>query len=227
MATDGIVVWGVGTSRTMRAHWALAELGVEYETEPIQSRTGETATADYGRINPKHKIPCLQDGDLTLTESAAIAHHLFARFGPGRDVFVPTSDDDRARSDEWSYFILSELDAHSLYVMRRHGDLHAIYGAAPEAVRSAEEYFRRQLDAVGPRIAAADPYLLGAAISVADILLTTCLDWALRYEIALPDEVLRYRERTTDRAAYAAAFDFNFGSVGIARPFTPAPGSGT
>ncbi len=68
---------------------------------------------------------------------------------------------------------------------------------------------------------------MGTAISVADILLTTCLDWASRYKIALPDEVLRYRERTTRRAAYAAAFDFNFGSVGIERPFTQAPGSGT
>ncbi|MDP6389020.1 MAG: glutathione S-transferase family protein [Alphaproteobacteria bacterium] len=227
MAIDEIVVWGVGTSRTMRVHWALAELGMDYETKPILARTGETATAAYGRINPKRKIPCLQDGELTLSESAAIAHHLFAKFGPGKDVFLPMSDEDRARSDEWSYFILAELDAHSLYVMRRHGDLHEIYGAAPEAVRSAEEYFLRQLEAVRPRIAGADPYLMGAAISVADILLTTCLDWALRYGIALADDVLRYRERTTDREAYGAAFDFNFGPTGIERPFTPAPGSGT
>ena len=35
MAHD-LTVWGVGTSRTMRAHWMLLELGLEYACHPIQ-----------------------------------------------------------------------------------------------------------------------------------------------------------------------------------------------
>ena len=34
------------------------------------------------------------------------------------------------------------LDATSLYIIRRHRDLEDVYGAAPEAVSSAAEYFR-------------------------------------------------------------------------------------
>ena len=36
------VLWGAGTSRTIRAHWALHELDLPYRRRPIQARTGET-----------------------------------------------------------------------------------------------------------------------------------------------------------------------------------------
>jgi glutathione S-transferase len=46
MAHD-LIVWGVGTGRTMRVHWMLLELGLDYECHPIQSRTGETQTDEF------------------------------------------------------------------------------------------------------------------------------------------------------------------------------------
>ena len=48
-AMDGLVLWGIGTSRTLRAHWALRELGLDYQSRPIQSRTGETKTPEKDR----------------------------------------------------------------------------------------------------------------------------------------------------------------------------------
>jgi glutathione S-transferase len=39
-----LTLWGVGTSRTIRPHWAMQELGLPYKTKPIGPRTGETAT---------------------------------------------------------------------------------------------------------------------------------------------------------------------------------------
>ena len=68
-----LVLWGVGTSRTLRAHWALHELGLDYECRPILPRTGETKTQEYTRLNPRQKIPLLQDDDVTIAESPAIA----------------------------------------------------------------------------------------------------------------------------------------------------------
>jgi len=59
MAPD-LTVWGVGTSRTMWGHWMLVELGLEYERYPLQSRTGETLTDEFKRLNPRHKIPLLR-----------------------------------------------------------------------------------------------------------------------------------------------------------------------
>ena len=39
-----LVLWGVGTSRTLRADWALHELDLDYECRPILPRSGETKT---------------------------------------------------------------------------------------------------------------------------------------------------------------------------------------
>lgn len=193
----------------MRVLWALQELDLDYEHRPIGARTGETQVDAYGRINPKRKIPSLEDGDLVLTESAAIARHLFRSYASGRDVFVPTDAAETAREDEWCFWAMTELDAHSLYMIRRHKFLAHIYGEAPDAVTSAGTYCRKQLVAMAPRIAAADPYLFGARIGVADILLGTCLDWAINYEVGIPDNCAPYLERLRARPAYRAATKAN------------------
>lgn len=203
--SDEITVWGVASLRALRVHWVLHELGLDYRTEPIRARTGETQTQAYGRLSPKRKIPLLEDGDLVLSESAAIVHYLISAHGAGSGVHVPATARDRALSDEWCYFVMTELDAHSLYLIRRHGHLPEVYGPAPEAVASAEEYLVKQMTAVTPRIARAAPYLFGDRIGAADILLTTCLEWAAAYDIALDEACLAYRQRTTARPAYAAA----------------------
>ena len=102
-------------------------------------------------------------------------------------------------------FIAMELDAHPLYTMRRHGDLKHIYGAAPEAVDSAREYFLKQLNAAVPPVLENSRYLMGDDFSVADILLTSCLDWAHGYGIPLPKIIMEYRQRVSLRPAYLSA----------------------
>jgi hypothetical protein len=36
------IPFGAGASRAMRAHWMRLELGLDYESRPLGSRTGET-----------------------------------------------------------------------------------------------------------------------------------------------------------------------------------------
>ena len=71
-----ITIWGGATSRTLRAHWMIHELGLEYTPELIGSRTGATPTKEFRALNPKEKIPVLVDDDLVLTESVAIVTYL-------------------------------------------------------------------------------------------------------------------------------------------------------
>ena len=58
-------------------------------------------------------------------------------------------------------------------------------------------------------IRGADPSLMGARISPADILFVSCLDWALRYDIPLPANLIDYRDRMAVPPAYQAAKEQN------------------
>jgi glutathione S-transferase len=130
---NDLILWGAGTSRTMRAHWMLLKLGLDYQFHPICSRTGATHTGEFLELNPRHKIPVLQHGSFVLTESAAIVPYLSNAFANPQ---IYTADDHQSRAalDEWCCFIMSELDAGSLYVVRRHDGLRQLYGEAPTAV---------------------------------------------------------------------------------------------
>ena len=96
MAKGDRILWGIVSSRALRAHWALIELELDYRTEPIQSRTGQTQGDAYTALNPRQKIPVLQDGDLTMSESAAIVAYLAERYGrPGHRLIPEWVKDDR------------------------------------------------------------------------------------------------------------------------------------
>ena len=200
-----LTLWGGATSRTIRAHWALHELGVEYEPKLIGPRTGETQTAEFRALNVKEKVPVLVDGDLVLTESAAIVTYLGDKYG---GLTPSVGSRERARYNEWLAFVMMELDAHTLYVMRKHGDLSALYGEAPAAMQTAREGFAKQVRWAEERIGDA-PFAVGEAFSGADILLTSCLDWAKGYGFTLAPRLEEYRQRHRGRAAYKSAEALN------------------
>jgi glutathione S-transferase len=200
-----LVLWGATTSRTIRAHWALRELGLAYRCMPIRPRSGETKTERFTAVNPRQKIPVLVDDGFTITESAAIISYLSGTYPPAATALVPTEPRERARYDEWAFFILAELDATSLYVVRRHLGLPGIYGEAPIAVEAALAYFQRQAGSVAMALDDGREWLMGSRFTGADILLTTCLTWATRLELPLAESLTRYRDRATARPAYIAA----------------------
>jgi glutathione S-transferase len=203
------VLWGVGSPRTMRPHWALHELSLPYQTEAIAARSGETQTATFAALNPRQKIPVLQDGDFTIAESPAIVNYLAEVYSRGDAQLLPTQQRKRAQWLEWGFFITMELDATTLYVVRRHSILKHIYGEAPAAVENARAYFYRQLGHVDQVLRVDGPFLMGGEFTAADILLTTCLTWAVTLGAPIYDSCRTYLERVTTRDAYSAASKAN------------------
>jgi glutathione S-transferase len=64
-----------------RARIVLAEKGVVHETVQVDLRAGEQLGEAFRRVNPACTVPVLQTDDgLTLTDNAAIAAYLEARF---------------------------------------------------------------------------------------------------------------------------------------------------
>jgi glutathione S-transferase len=68
-------------ARSLRALWALEELGLDYElvTMPFPPRALHPGYMD---INPLGTVPTLVDGDLTMTESTGICHYLAEKAAP-------------------------------------------------------------------------------------------------------------------------------------------------
>jgi glutathione S-transferase len=202
------IVWGVGTPRTLRAHWTMHELGLEYERRPIGSRDGGNVTPEYTRLNPSQKIPTIQDGDLVVSETGAIVNYLTTRYGSAKNMQPPSDPAGRSRYDMWCFFALMELDADTMYIIRRHGDLHAIYGEAPNAVNAAKEIFAKQAGAALAKLGAG-PYAMGERFTGADIILTTCLTGGERRGVPIPPALNDYLARTTSREAYKRAMEMN------------------
>ena len=150
MTRQAIEVFGIGTPRTLRVHWTLRELQLDYTTHPVIPRTPAMDTAEFLAVSPGRKVPALRHGALVLTESAAITRYLMDNFAAEH-----WSVAERAQIDQLTFFALTELDATALYVIRRHEGLPAIYGAAPGAVTAAYAYADRQLtvlaDLIGER----------------------------------------------------------------------------
>ncbi|MGR3344716.1 MAG: glutathione S-transferase family protein [Paracoccaceae bacterium] len=69
-------------SRAVRTVWLLEEIGLPYELERFTLGQKEMRGPDYTRINPNGRVPTLIDGDVTITESTAIAQYLGAKYAP-------------------------------------------------------------------------------------------------------------------------------------------------
>jgi glutathione S-transferase len=71
-------------SAAMAPHATLAEIGIPYELVLVERDEHGSPSDEYFALNPWGKIPTLEDGDLVLTESAAICLHLADRFPEAR-----------------------------------------------------------------------------------------------------------------------------------------------
>ena len=200
-------LWGNGASRAFLVHWALHELGLVYEKRLIGSRTGETQTAEFLALNPAGKIPVLEDGELVLSESAAIVTYLADTYGREAQFAPPPGTAARAKYYQWCFFAMTELDAQSLYIVHKHTTLAYVYGEADGAVATAKETFIRQAVRVEHELADGRSWILGSEFSAADILLAHCTGWGDRYGLPLGDVLRDYLVRARERDAYGAALN--------------------
>ncbi|MGE0497651.1 MAG: glutathione S-transferase family protein [Ramlibacter sp.] len=96
-------------SRAAGTLWALEEAGVSYEFNLIDIMKGEQKSAPLVSINPMGKLPTLVDGDVVVSESAAIALYLADRYAPGR--LAPALDDPRRGTYlRWAFFAPSVIE---------------------------------------------------------------------------------------------------------------------
>ena len=159
-----IVFYGSPMSSAGRTHWMLEEVGVPYEYRRVSIRAGENKQPAFLAVNPSGKIPCIQDGNLTLTESMAINFYLAEKYGKG---LMPTDAGERAQVYQWSFWAISNVQPLLLTIM-----LNTMIRPEAEREPAAAETARSQ---IGPYLDLLDAslkgrdYLVGNRFTVADL----------------------------------------------------------
>jgi glutathione S-transferase len=88
------------------------ELGIPFESEPVNLITGEQRASAFLAKNANGKVPVLEDGDFLLWESNAILLYLATKQpqAQGRATsLVPADARDRAEVDRWLAWELAHL----------------------------------------------------------------------------------------------------------------------
>ncbi|MEM7422771.1 MAG: glutathione S-transferase, partial [Pseudomonadota bacterium] len=77
-------VYFAPNTRAVRTIWLLEELGLAYDLEMYKLGDKAMRAPEYLSINPNGRVPVVDDGDVRLSESTAIAQYIVARYGDGR-----------------------------------------------------------------------------------------------------------------------------------------------
>src|SRR5690606_25234494 len=93
------------------------ELDAQFEFVPVNLAAGENRITDFLRLNPAGRLPVLVDGDLVLTESAAIVMYLAEKYAAKG--LMPADLKQRALAYRWSMFAMTELE-QPLWRIARH-----------------------------------------------------------------------------------------------------------
>jgi glutathione S-transferase len=182
-------------TRSIRVRWTLQELGVDFEPVSVNLFAAEGSRPEFLKLNPAAKIPVLVDGDLVLTESAAIVLYLAEKYRK----FLPTDARGRAEVNRWLLFTVTELE-QPLWRIAKHKNLYPQEQRLAADIPLASEDFRRMAD-VAEKHMQGRTFVVGDDVTVADFVLAYTLDWA--NEVKLLDrcpQLVAYMERMYARS---------------------------
>lgn len=167
-------LYGLGPTRSLRVLWALRELDAEFEFVPVNLMKGEARQPDFLRLNPAGKLPVLVDGDLVLTESAAIVMYLAEKYAAKG--LMPADLAERAQTYRWSMFAVTELE-QPLWRMAKHTFLYPEDKRLPADIALAREDFAA-MAAVLERHMQGREFIVGGGVTIADCVTAYVLDWS-------------------------------------------------
>jgi glutathione S-transferase len=161
-------------SAAMAPHATLAETGVAYELVRVERDDDGRPSEAYLALNPWGKVPTLEDGDVVLTESAAICLHLAERF-PDARLAPPPGTRERSELYRWLLWLSNTVQTGLL----RHIYPHR-YGTEG-VVEAADAELQAHYDLIDRHLAGRE-WLVGEERSVADVFLFMLTRWGRRLE---------------------------------------------
>lgn len=191
-------------SRGVRATWAAEELGIDLDLKmlPFPPRI---KAKEYLDINPLGTVPMLIDGDVSMTESCAIAHYLATKDGPNLLAIMPGEADYGAFLDYCYHADATLTFPQTVYLRYAVMEKSRGFEAAGQAYA---EWFDGRLPKIEARLADRE-YLCADRFTVADI----CVGYALilaksiKLDGAFSGRLRAYLAQLMDRPAYGRAME--------------------
>ena len=195
-----ITLYHAARTRSLRIVWLLEELGLPYE---LASVGFEPPARPFSQHTPSGKFPTLDDGEVVIFESAAIAEYLLERHGNGR-LAPPIGTAARGPFLQWMHF------AESAFVPFGNIAWHQIFkhdaDEIPGAMADYREWARAALEVL-ERALDGRQYLLGDQFSAADVMMgytVICVRWFGMLGSEYPN-LNAYMDRLAARPAFQKA----------------------
>jgi glutathione S-transferase len=190
------------SANVQKVMWLVAELGIDPQHVPLGGPFGGLDSPEYRARNPQGKVPAIDDDGVVVWESHAILRYLAARYGAAGP-FWSDSAAERARVEPWMDWSQCTWQPNFL------SGVFWSYFRTPEAqrdwnaIRAALGRCAADLQLLDARLAN-QPYLGGAALSLADIPAGTLLFRYFTLDIERPSlpNVEAWYHRLSDRPAY-------------------------
>jgi glutathione S-transferase len=198
-----ITLYHCSDARSFRPLWTLEELGLPYELNMLPFPPRFRAP-DYKALNPLGTVPLLLDGDVRMTESAAICQYLVARYGPTTLAVTP---DEPGYGTFLNALHFGEATlTFPLTLVLRYGRFESPSRRSPQIVADYSRWFLARLRAFATLLEARD-YIAADRFTIADISVAYALLLAgkLGLDEQFPPVVTTYWRRLRDRDGYRSA----------------------
>ena len=177
-------IWGRATSSNVqKVLWCCAELGIEFERVDVGGPFGGNRDPEYLNMNPNGLVPTVKDGDLIMWESNTICRYLAATHNGER--LYPRDPVARTHVERWMDWQLAVIGppmgqllmglVRSTPETRDNAAIEAARRRAATAWNIVEEEIKGQ------------PYLAGAELSLAEIVLGTQIYRWFAFPIERPE----------------------------------------
>lgn len=201
-----ILVHHLRVGRSVFTVWLLEELGLDYTLNIYDRNEMGRAPEALKAAHPLGKSPVIEDGDMTLAESGAIAMQLIEQYDEAGTLTPPPVSQKAARATWLQWLHYSEASAFApllmkLLVMRSPGEKPALFDMFATAEVALHLGYLQ--DALGEK-----DYILGDQFQAPDIGISYICSMAQKLGELDPYPTLAaYLERTTGRPAFARAME--------------------
>lgn len=169
-----MTLYGSLQSRANRCAWMLKELGVGFESVPIDFQSGATRAPDFLEINPNGRVPVLDDNGFRLFESLAINLYLARKFGGS---IAAKSEEEDALAVQWTLWVVTEIEKPMILAAANLKLLDPSERSDAE-LQIALRKLSRPFNVLEKHLADR-PYLLGDRFTVADLNVAAVLTLAV------------------------------------------------